>query len=61
LSQKSALSNRTGRSLEGAVMRLNAPRMNGKVAATLMAKGGELPAKAPAIHKIEILADKLSR
>jgi hypothetical protein len=35
--------------------------MNGKVAATLMAKAGELPAKPPAIHKIEILADKLSR
>jgi len=42
-------------------MRFNAPRMNGKVAATLMAKAGELLAKAPAIHKIEILADKLSR
>ena len=42
-------------------MRFNAPRMNGKVAATLMAKAGELLAKAPAIHKIEILADKLPR
>jgi quinol monooxygenase YgiN len=35
--------------------------LNGKVAATLMAKAGELLAKAPAIHKIEILADKLPK
>ena len=35
--------------------------LNGKVAATLMAKAGELLAKAPAIRKIEILADKLPK
>ncbi|MGP2490100.1 putative quinol monooxygenase [Mesorhizobium sp. PUT5] len=35
--------------------------LSGKVAAALMekAKGGDLFAKAPQIHKIEILADKL--
>src|ERR1700694_4379871 len=33
--------------------------LNGKVAAALMAKAGELVGKAPAIHKIAILADKL--
>jgi quinol monooxygenase YgiN len=33
--------------------------LNGKVAAALMAKAGELLAKPPAIHKITILADKL--
>ena len=37
--------------------------LNGKVAAALMekVKSGELFAKAPEIHKIEILADKLPR
>jgi quinol monooxygenase YgiN len=33
--------------------------LNGKVAAALMAKAGELLAKPPAIHKIAVLADKL--
>jgi quinol monooxygenase YgiN len=33
--------------------------LNGKVAAALMAKAGELLAKPPAIHKIDILTDKL--
>jgi quinol monooxygenase YgiN len=33
--------------------------LNGKVAAALMSKAGELLAKPPAIHKIAILADKL--
>jgi quinol monooxygenase YgiN len=33
--------------------------LNGKVAAALMAKAGELLEKPPAIHKIAILADKL--
>jgi quinol monooxygenase YgiN len=33
--------------------------LNGKVAAALMAKAGELLAKPTAIHKIAILADKL--
>jgi quinol monooxygenase YgiN len=32
--------------------------LNGKVAAALMAKAGELLAKPPAIHKIAVLADK---
>src|ERR1700680_4225421 len=32
--------------------------LNGKVAAALMAKAGELLAKPPTIHKIAILADK---
>src|ERR1700738_847824 len=32
--------------------------LNGKVAAALMAKAGEMLAKPPAIHKIAILADK---
>jgi quinol monooxygenase YgiN len=35
--------------------------LNGKVAAALMAKAGELLAKPPAIHKIAILADKLPK
>jgi quinol monooxygenase YgiN len=37
--------------------------LNGKVAAALMekAKAGDLFAKAPEIHRIEILADKLPR
>ena len=35
--------------------------LNGKVAAALMAKAGELLAKPPAIHKIAVLADKLPR
>jgi quinol monooxygenase YgiN len=37
--------------------------LNGKVAAALMekAKAGDLFAKAPDIHKVEILADKLPR
>jgi quinol monooxygenase YgiN len=35
--------------------------LNGKVAAALMAKAGELLAKPPAIHKIDILADKLPK
>lgn len=33
--------------------------LNGKVAAALMAKAGELLAKPPQIHKLQILADKL--
>jgi quinol monooxygenase YgiN len=33
--------------------------LNGKVAAALMAKAGELLAKPPTIHKIDILAQKL--
>ena len=33
--------------------------LNGKVAAALRAKAGELLVKPPAIHKIAILADKL--
>jgi quinol monooxygenase YgiN len=35
--------------------------LNGKVAAALMAKAGELLAKPPAIQKIDILTDKLPR
>jgi quinol monooxygenase YgiN len=35
--------------------------LNGKVAAALMAKAGDLLAKAPVIHKIDILADKLPK
>jgi hypothetical protein len=35
--------------------------LSGKVAAALMAKAGELLAKPPAIHKIDILADKLPK
>src|ERR1700737_5349074 len=35
--------------------------LNGKVAAALKAKAGELLAKPPAIHKIAILADKLQK
>jgi quinol monooxygenase YgiN len=35
--------------------------LNGKVAAALMAKAGELLAKPPSIHKIDILADKLPK
>jgi len=37
--------------------------LNGKVAAALMekAKAGELLAKTPEIHKLEILADKLPK
>src|SRR3981189_309424 len=35
--------------------------LNGKVAAALMAKAGELLAKPPATHKIAILADKLPK
>jgi quinol monooxygenase YgiN len=35
--------------------------LNGKVAAALMAKAGELLVKPPAIHKIDILADKLPK
>jgi quinol monooxygenase YgiN len=35
--------------------------LSGKVAAALMAKAGELLAKPPAIHKIDVLADKLPR
>src|SRR5260221_12916030 len=35
--------------------------LNGKVAAALMAKAGELLAKPPAIHKIGILADELPK
>jgi hypothetical protein len=35
--------------------------LNGKVAAALMAKAGELLAKPPAIHKIDILTDKLPK
>ena len=33
--------------------------LNGKVAAALMSKAGELLAKPPAINKIALLADKL--
>ena len=33
--------------------------LGGKVAAALMAKAGELLTKPPAIHKIDILAEKL--
>ena len=35
--------------------------LNGKVAAALMARAGELLAKSPAIFKIDILAEKLPR
>ena len=35
--------------------------LNGKVAAALMAKAGELLAKPPAIHRIHILAGKLPK
>ena len=35
--------------------------LNGKVAAALMAKAGELLAKPPTIHKLDILADKLPK
>jgi quinol monooxygenase YgiN len=35
--------------------------LNGKVAAALMAKAGELLAKPPTIHKIDILTDKLPK
>jgi len=35
--------------------------LNGKVAAALMAKAGELLAKPPAIQKIDILTDKLPK
>ncbi len=35
--------------------------LNGKVAAALMARAGELLAKPPAINKIDVLADKLPR
>ena len=35
--------------------------LNGKVAAALMAKAGELLAKPPTIHKIDILARKLPK
>jgi hypothetical protein len=35
--------------------------LNGKVAAALMAKAGELLAKPPSIHKIDILTDKLPK
>jgi quinol monooxygenase YgiN len=35
--------------------------LNGKVAAALMARAGELLAQPPAIHKTDILADKLPR
>jgi quinol monooxygenase YgiN len=35
--------------------------LNGKVAAALMAKAGELLAKPPTIHKMDILADKLPK
>lgn len=35
--------------------------LNGKVAAALMAKAGELLAKPPQIYKMEILADKLAK
>jgi quinol monooxygenase YgiN len=35
--------------------------LNGKVAAALMAKAADLFAKSPAIHKIDILADKLPK
>jgi quinol monooxygenase YgiN len=35
--------------------------LNGKIAAALMAKAGELLAKPPSIHKLDILADKLPK
>ena len=35
--------------------------LGGKVAAALMAKASELLTKPPAIHKIDILADKLPK
>jgi quinol monooxygenase YgiN len=35
--------------------------LSGKVAAALMAKASELLTKPPAIHKIDILADKLPK
>jgi quinol monooxygenase YgiN len=35
--------------------------LNGAVAAALMAKADELLAKPPAIHKIDVLADKLPK
>jgi quinol monooxygenase YgiN len=35
--------------------------LNGKVAAALMEKASDLLAKAPEIHRIDILADKLPR
>jgi len=35
--------------------------LRGPIAQALMAKAGELLAKPPAIHKIDILADKLPR
>ena len=35
--------------------------LNGKVAAALMAKAADLFAKLPAIHKIDILIDKLPK
>jgi len=35
--------------------------LNSKVAAALMAKAGELLVKPPAIHKIDILTDKLPK
>jgi quinol monooxygenase YgiN len=35
--------------------------LNGKVAAALMAKAGDLFAKTPEIHKLDILADKLPK
>ena len=35
--------------------------LNGKVAAALMLKAGELLAKPPAINRIDILADKLPK
>ena len=36
-------------------------RANGRVAAALMAKAGDLLAKPPAILKLEVLADKLPK
>jgi quinol monooxygenase YgiN len=35
--------------------------LNGRVAAALMQKAADLLAKPPAIHKLEILADKLPK
>jgi quinol monooxygenase YgiN len=35
--------------------------LNGKVAAALMAKAGELLVKPPTIYKLDVLADKLPR
>jgi quinol monooxygenase YgiN len=35
--------------------------LNGAVAAALMAKAGELLAKPPSIHKLDILIDKLPK